>query len=124
MKGRSGLKSTRQIFVAVELVLLFPALLFLAAVGLRFFQSVRFEPAHTAQVIVNWYAGRIWTLWVLLVALPLAALVMGCIALQQGWTKQKPSGPVRCQRADWIITVETLVAALILVVVGMHVLAN
>jgi len=28
-----------------------------------------------------WYSGRIWTLWILLFALPFAVLVTGCVTL-------------------------------------------
>jgi hypothetical protein len=44
------------------------------------------EPAHTAQRIVARYAARLHVdLWVLLVALPAAAPITGCVTLARGW---------------------------------------
>ena len=50
----------------LQLVLILPAALFMAALVVRNLGPLRYEPAHTAQQIVMWYAGRLWTLWVLL----------------------------------------------------------
>ncbi len=64
---------------AMEVLLIFPAALFMAALFLRNVQPPQYEPAHSAQQIVNWYAGspRIG-LSAFLVALPLTVLVTGC----------------------------------------------
>jgi hypothetical protein len=106
-----GPNSTRQL-AAVELALLFPATLFLTALLVRGVLPVQPGPAHAAQEIVMWYAGRTWTLWLLLIALPLAALVTGCAAL------------LRRPLATRIIAATTLAAASILGIVVLHMLAN
>src|SRR6202162_1028669 len=66
---------------SAHLVLIAPAVLFLVSVILQRLQPLQKEPAHTAQHIVMWYAERMWTLWILLLALPLSVLISGCISL-------------------------------------------
>ncbi len=59
----------------------------MAALFVRNLQPLRYEPAHTAQAIVMWYAARPHTgLWVLLIALPLAVLITGSMVLWSRWT--------------------------------------
>jgi fatty acid desaturase len=81
--------------------------------------------------IVTWYSVRYWTLWVLLIAWPFAALLTGCVTLLHDvshWTEQRQAarrlsaaiGTLPMQ----IIAVATLAAGLILVVVALHMLAN
>src|SRR5579862_8843062 len=71
-----------------ELLLIFPATLFMTALVVRTLQPLQNEPARTAQRIVMWYAEREWTLWILLIALPLAVLVTGCATLIRGNARQ------------------------------------
>jgi hypothetical protein len=94
--------------VGMELLLVAPAMLFMAALVVRYF-----EPG--AQQIVMWYAVRPWTLWLLLIALPVAVFVIGCLTLARG---------VRRDAATVVGGVATLVAAIDLVVVGIHMLTN
>ena len=64
---------------ATELLLIFPAALFMTAPFARNLQPLQYQPAHTAERIVTWYAVRPRIgLWGLLIALPLAVLVTGC----------------------------------------------
>ncbi len=56
---------------AIELVLILPAALSMTALVLR--NLPQFE--HGAQQLVMWYARRMWSLWVLLLGLPLTVLV-------------------------------------------------
>jgi hypothetical protein len=52
----------------------------------RNLQPPQYEPAHTAQQIVTWYTPRPRVgLWGLLIALPLAVLVIGCTTLARRW---------------------------------------
>ena len=127
----------RRIYAATQLVLIFPAALFLTAVVAR---HLPYEPAHLAQEIVTWYSVRFWTLWVLLLGLPFAALLNGCLVLLRSSNDgegpfdrtQRPmassnSGPfaaIRTQRPMQIIAAATFAAGLILVVVILHMLAN
>src|SRR5579863_1296313 len=93
-------------FTAVTcLVLILPAALFMAALAVRSLQPHQYEPAHAAQRLVMWYAGRMWTLWVLLLGLPLIAFVVGCVELLRGWSRdpvlplasRKPLASVRAR---------------------------
>ena len=117
----------RRIIAATQLVLIFPAALFLTAVVARHVQPLQF-----AQEIVTWYSVRYWTLWVLLIGLPLAALFNGCVVLlrnadaetNEGQIAKQPFAAIDAQLPTQINAVATLAAALILVVVVLHQLAN
>jgi hypothetical protein len=120
-------------FVAVlELLLLFPALLFMGALVVRELQPLQYEPAHSAQQLVMWYAGRMWTLWLLLLALPLTVLVTGCATLAHSWNRETalPDGArqlpriARAHFATLLVALTTLAAAGILAIVILHMLAN
>ena len=117
----------RRVIAATELVLIFPAALFLTAVLARHLQLLQF-----AQEIVNWYSGRQWTLWVLLIGLPLGALLNGCIVLLgnsndrtgEGQIAKHGLGASRTLLPTRIIAAATVAAGVILVVVVLHMLAN
>ncbi len=119
---------SKRLVAAVELVLIFPAALFLTAVVARQLQPMQ----YAAQQVVTWYSGRLWTLWILLIILPLAALFIGCVTLLAGanarleasLADKQSSGLIRAPVPTWIITVATVVAGLILMVVAAHMLAN
>ena len=114
----------RRIYAATQLVLIFPAALFLTAVVAR---HLPYEPAHIAQEIVTWYSVRFWMLWVLLLGLPFAALLNGCLVLLRSsndGTGEGPFATIRTQRPMKIIAAATFAAGLILVVVVLHMLAN
>ena len=114
-----------------ELVLIFPAALFMSALLLRGLQPLQYEPALTAQQLVMWYAGRMWTLWVLLVGFPFAVVITGCAALLGRWngdatahTARESLAKVRGSLARRFIAATTLAAAVILAIVVLHILAN
>jgi hypothetical protein len=117
---------------ALQLALLSPAALFMAALVVRSLGPLEDEPAHSAQRIVLLYAGRVWTLWVLLLALPIAVLVTGCATLLRGWGRDAElsdtapqSLPVTHARpARLLVAATTLTAAGILAIVVLHMLAN
>jgi len=100
---------------AVDALLMFPAALFLSAVGLRHVFPAGSEAAHAAQDIVMWYAGKGWTLWILLVALPVGVFGAGCAVLPMA-ERRTP--------ATLIVDVATGGAAISLAVVVAHMLAN
>ena len=124
--------TNRRIIAATQLVLIFPAALFMTAVVTRYLQPLQYEPAHAAQQIVTWYSVRYWTLWVLLIGLPFAALLTGSVTLLLNWNRgpdpqrpaKQPSAAVRTDLATRIVAAATLSAAVILVVVALHMLAN
>jgi len=125
------MRTPTRFLAALELVLLLPAALFLAAVVVRGVPVAQ-DPARVAQGIVAWYAGRVWTLWLLLLSLPLAALVTGCAALLRGAASGSAAGDtgraavalVRGSLATRVIAVTTLAAAGILALVVLHMLAH
>lgn len=135
MKNDNGLafKFTRRILAATEWLLIFPALLFMTALFVRNLQPMQYEPARTAERIVSWYAlhGRIG-LWVLLIALPLVVLIVGCVALLRSWKDDDELRLVACQTlaairrhlASLLVAVATLAAAAVLAIVALHVISD
>ena len=98
----------------------------------RSLQPLQDDPAHTAQQIVSWYSGRLWTLWVLLIALPFAALVTGGGTLLHSWNSDVELPPakwqtvsgIRAHLATLLVAAATLTAGGILAIVILHMLAN
>jgi hypothetical protein len=118
---------------ATEMLLIFPAALFMAALFLRNVQPLQYEPAHTAQQIVTWYAMRPRIgLWVFLIALPLTVLVTGCATLLRRWSDelalrqaaQQTLAAVRAQLATVMLATATLTAGGILAIVALHLLTD
>jgi hypothetical protein len=118
--------------LGAQFVLLSPALFFMSAVGITLVLSVHKEPARTAQQIVMWYAARMWTLWLLLIALPLTVLISGCWMLlrSRNVTLPPPTGILKklaVTKANWairLIGATTLTAGAILVIVALHMAVN
>ena len=118
----------RPLIAALELVLIFPAALFMAALVLR---HVQYEPA---QGIVMWYSGarNMWKLWVLLLALPLTVFVTGCMTVLRDWnrdveapaTSRQSLAMIRAHPSMLFVAGTTLTAAGILAIVILHMLAN
>jgi hypothetical protein len=118
-------------FIALlQLVLIFPAALFMASLVVRNFGPLKHAPAHAAQQIVMWYAGRLWTLWVLLFALPCMVLFIGCVALRtrnRGTEQLSTRWPLASSRPHWpvrLLSVTTLTSVGILAIVGFHALTH
>jgi hypothetical protein len=123
-------ESVKRALAAAHLLLISPAVLFVVAVIVQRLQPL--QPARTAQHVVMWYAERMWTLWILLLALPLSVLISGCISLLQdsrgnaqaatlarrALTALHPAG------ARTSIAVTTATATVIVGVVILHMLAN
>ena len=115
-------------------MLIFPAALFMIALLVRNLPPSQSGPAHAAQQIVNFYAGHVWTLWALLLALPLAALAMGCATLLPGLRGGRevalPSPTPSSLAVNWsqpatlLVAATTVTAAAILVIVVLHMAAN
>jgi hypothetical protein len=114
----------------LQLLLIFPAALFMAALVVRNLGPPNSEPAHTAQQIVMWYAGRVWTLRVLLFALPSIVLIGGWVALR---TRYRDTVRLRNQRSaasgrpHWpvrLVSAATIASTGILAIVGFHVLTH
>lgn len=127
------MKTILRSIAALELLFVLPAVLFLTAVFARSIQPLQYEPAHTAQQIVNWYAARPHIgLWVLLIALPLAVVVIGTSSLIREWQRNselrdstmKTIESVRTQVPAITIAAATAMASGILAIVALHVLTD
>lgn len=123
----------KRAIAATELALVFPAALFMTALFVRNLQPLQYEPAHTAQRIVTWYAERPRLgLWVLLIALPLAVLASGSATLLRSWkaepelrlTARETLAVLRKYAATLLIAAATLLAGCILAIVALHVLTD
>ena len=118
--------------IVAQLLLIFPSILFMGALVARELQPLQNEPAHTAQQLVMWYAARMWTLWVLLIALPFAVVVTGCVTLARNWrddmklprAAQQTLAAIRADRAMLFVAATTLTAVAILAIVALHMAAN
>jgi hypothetical protein len=118
------------ILATAELALISPAVLFFASLVVRSLQPVHYEPARTAQQIVDWYAARpLVGLDVLLVALPFFALAAGCVLVARAWKQdaglRQSAGQVlnavRTHLAVLLIALATVAAGSILTVVVVHI---
>jgi cytochrome c-type biogenesis protein CcmH/NrfF len=117
------LEINKRIIAVAELVLIFPAMLFMTALFARHLQLLQYKPAHTA---------RGWTLWLLLIDLPLAVLVIGCVTLLRDLNNdtgprqvtRQSSTSVRLRLATRMIAAATLAAGAALAVVAVHMLLN
>jgi len=124
--------AAKRAVIAVQLLLIFPSVLFMGALVVRALPLQQDEPARTAQQIVMWYAVRMWTLWLLLIALPLAVLVTGCVTLARNWpddTKllkaaRRTLAAIQADRAMRFVAATTLTAGAILAIVALHMAAN
>ena len=116
----------RSITAAGLLASMMPANLFFTALFFRNFLPSR--PANAPQQLVMWYAGRPWTLWVLLIALPLFAFTLGGAVVWRGWTSDESLRrdalhlfvAVRARTALVISGVVSASAAAVLLLVALH----
>ena len=117
---------------ALQLALLCPAALFMTAFLVRAGDVPQYDLARFAQRIVMLYSGRMWTLWLLLLALPFAALVTGFLTLRRSWNgdietapaKQHALATIPAPIATLFVAGTTLISACILAIVVLHMLAN
>jgi hypothetical protein len=105
-----------KLIAALDFLLIGPAALFMTSIFVR----AAFPPAERAQQLVMWYSGRVWTLWVLLVAFPMAVLLSGGVTLVATGALRT----LRAHLATLCVAAMTLVAAAILAVVALHMAAN
>ena len=126
------MNTTWRAIAATQALLIFPAILFMGALILRQMSPLQHEPAFTAHQIVMWYAGRMWTLWVLLITLPLAVVVTGCLTILRSWSRdrelprsvQKSSAAIHADPARLFVGALTLTAGAVLAIVVVHMAAN
>jgi hypothetical protein len=118
---------------AVEMLLVFPAVLFMTSLFVRNIQPQQYEPAHTAQQIVDWYAARpILGLGIILIALPLTVLVTGGGVLWRNWSHEagvreaarQTMSMLRVHLGTFLIACATVAAAGVLAIVALHLAAD
>jgi len=121
--------SLRRALATAELLLILPSALFMTALFVRNLQPIQYEPAATAQRIVDWYASRPHlALWGFLMALPLTVFIIGGAALARVWRndaalRDSARAVLRAFRtylATFLIAAATLTAAVILAIVALH----
>jgi hypothetical protein len=105
----------------------------MTALFVRNLQPLQYEPAHTAQQIVAWYAVRPRIgLWGLLIGLPLAVLVTGCGTLLHRWNNdlelrqaaRHTLAVLGAHLATVLVAGATLAAGGVLAIVALHLLTD
>ena len=123
----------RRAVASLEVVLIFPAALFMTALFMRSVQPQQLEPAHTAQRIVGWYAARTGVgLWLFLIGFPIAVLTIGCLSLMRNWRSDAAlrqvtlefAKAIRRHLAVLIIALATSASAVILGIVALHLITS
>jgi len=127
------MRMPKRTIATAELLLVFPAVLFMTALFVRNLQPQQYEPAQTAQQIVTWYAARPRLgLWVFLITSPLAVLAIGFGTLLRGWSNDvelrqaalRTLADVRTHLAMLLVAGSTLAAGGILAIVALHLLTD
>ena len=127
------MNTIKRVIAGAELLLIFPAILFMTSLFVRNLQPQQYEPARTAQRIVMWYAARPRIgLWVFLMALPFAVLVSGSAALLRVWhtdadlrqAARQALAAIRAHLAMLLVAVATLVSGCVLAIVALHSLTD
>lgn len=126
------MRTLTRFIAAIQLALILPAALFLTSVLVGAGSAPQYELAHVAQRIVLWYSERMWTLWLVLLAMPLVGLAAGCATLARNWNQNaEPAIPARqslaaipAPLATLFIAGMTLTSAWIIAIVALHMLAN
>ena len=123
----------RRYIATLEFLFVFPASLFMLALFLRNIQPPQYEPAQTANRVVDWYSARPHlALDVFLIALPFAALVIGCATVLRSWRSDaqlrqavlQTLAAVRAHLAALLIVLATLMAGGILAIVALHMITD
>jgi hypothetical protein len=127
------MNAIKRTIATTELLLVFPAALFMTALFVQNLQPAPYEPAQTARRLVDWFSihPRL-CLDVFLIAQPLAAVVIGFVTLLRSWRRNAEIrqaavdmlGTVRAHVATLLIAAATLAAGGILSIVAVHVITD
>ncbi len=127
------MNTIKRTIAATELLLVFPAALFMTALFVRNLQPAQYEPAHTARRLVEWFSARPHLgLDVFLIALPFAALVFGSVTVLRSWRNdaalrqaaRETLAALRAHLATLLIAGATLTAGGILAIVALHMMTD
>jgi hypothetical protein len=119
-----SMETIKRTIAIIELLLVFPAALFMIALFLREVQPL----AQTGR-LVEWFSHHVVIgLYIFLIAMPLAAFVVGCAIVLRSWRSDAEfrraileiCTTVRAHVASLLIAGVTLMAGGILAVVAMH----
>lgn len=123
------MKTSKFAIAIIKLILVFPAASFMTALFLRDVQ-----PAAQTGRLVDWFAALPVQLglYLLLVALPLAALIIGCASLLRSWRGDaeyrkavlETITTVRAHLASLLTAGVTVTSGVILVLVAMHMITE
>jgi hypothetical protein len=123
-----SMRTIKRTLAVIELLLVFPAALFMIALFLREVQPL----AQTGRV-VEWFSHHVVLgLYVALIAMPLAAFVVGCAIVLRSWRSDAEFRratleivtTVRAHVASLLIAGATLMAGGILAIVAMHMITE
>ncbi len=125
---KASMKAIKRTIAIIELLLVFPAALFMIALFLREVQPL----AQTGR-LVEWFSHHVVLgLYVFLIAMPLAAFVVGCGIVLRSWRSDAEFRratleiitTVRAHVASLLIAGATLMAGGILAIVAMHMITE
>ncbi len=127
------MNTTKRTLAATEWLLVFPGSLFMTSLVVRSLQPTKYEPSHTAQLLVDWFSARPHLgLDLFLIALPFAAFVIGCTAVLRSWRSDgklrqaalETLAALRAHLATLFIAGATVVAGGILAIVAVHMITD
>ena len=127
------MNAIKRTIAATELLLISPAALFMTALFVRNLTPKEHDVARTAQAFVMLYAARPHIgLWLLLIALPLAVLVIGCGTLLQRWSAEaelreaarQTLAAIRANFALVLIAAATVLSGGLLAAITLHVMTD
>jgi hypothetical protein len=122
--------ASKRAIAAVELLLIFPAVVFMSAILVRNVTPLPNEPAQSAQRLVMWFAHLPphLGLWGMLTFMPLAVLLTGGTFLLRSWGEDEQFRQlVRAARANLatlLIASATCSALGILAFVAVHMMTD
>ena len=127
------MNAIKRTLAVTELLLVLPATLFMTSLFVRNIQPAPYEPAQTARRVVEWFSTKPHLgLQVFLIAMPLAALVLGFTTVLRSWRGDeevrqaavKTLATARAHLATLLIAGATLVAGCVLAIVALHVMTD
>jgi hypothetical protein len=128
-----NMSTAKRAVAFIELLLIFPAALFMTSLFVRELQPQQCEPARSAQRVVDWFSARPRLgLDLCLIALPFAALMLGSATVLRNWRNDaelrratmETLAAIRTHLASLLIAGATLTAGGILAIVGMHMITD